>query len=169
MVFLVVLVVLAGLIGGAINALLSDNGFLMPRPQSVGGGTIYRPGFLGNMLIGAVSSFVSWALYGPLANVVIAGPAAALNEGGAVVPGITLSSLGGAVLVGVAGSRWLTNEVDKAMLRDASVIAARSQAQNPDEQEQSTQIANSMSLSSSPAHLLRLVQNLPNVGTGQNS
>jgi hypothetical protein len=72
------------------------------------------------------------------------------------------------VLVGVAGSRWLTNEVDKAMLRDASVIAARSQAQNPDEQEQSTKIANSMSLSSSPSHLLRLVQDLPNVGAGRN-
>jgi len=168
MAYLVFLIVVAGLIGGAINALLSDNGFLMPRPQSVGGGTIYRPGFLGNMLIGAVSSFVSWALYGPLANVVIAGPATSLKDGGDLVPGITLSSLGGAVLVGVAGSRWLTNEVDKAMLRDASVIAARSQAQNPDEQEQSTKIANSMSLSSSPSHLLRLVQDLPNVGAGRN-
>ena len=106
MAYLVFLIVVAGLIGGAINALLSDNGFLMPRPQSVGGGTIYRPGFLGNMLIGAVSSFVSLALYGPLANVVIAGPATSLKDGGDLVPGITLSSLGGAVLVGVAGSRW---------------------------------------------------------------
>jgi hypothetical protein len=33
------------------------------------------------------------------------------------LPGITLAGLVGAVLVGIAGARWLTNEVEKKMLR----------------------------------------------------
>ena len=70
-----------------------------------------------------------------------------------------------ALLKGLAGSRWMTNHVDQAMLRDSWVIAARSEAQNPDGQEQqSTKIANSMSLTCSPSHLLRMMQALPNVG-----
>jgi hypothetical protein len=71
-------------------------------------------------------------------------------------------------LKGLAGSRWMPNDMDQAMLRDASVIAARSQAPNPDGQEQPTKIANSISLTCSPSHLLRMMQALPNVGAGRN-
>lgn len=166
MAYLIFLIALGGLIGGVINALLSDNGFVMPKPQEVDGKIIYRPGFIGNMLIGAISSFVSWAFYGPMANVFIAGSPAALKSNRTDVTGITLSALGGAVLIGIAGSRWLTNEVDKTILRNASVIAARSQAQNSIEEATATRIADSMSLSNSPAQLLRLAQELPKSGVG---
>lgn len=38
----------AGLIGGTINALMSDNGFTFPKQQD----GILRPGWLGNALVG---------------------------------------------------------------------------------------------------------------------
>ena len=40
--------------------------------------------------------------------------------------GLTLSSLVGAVLVGTGGARWLTNEADKNLLRNAASKAAAS-------------------------------------------
>ncbi len=58
---------LAGLVGGTINALLSDNGFVLPK-QTEG---IFHPGWLGNALIGGVAAAVSWSLYGPLAGAAV--------------------------------------------------------------------------------------------------
>ncbi len=103
----------SGAVGGVVNALLSDNGFLMPRKEAVGNSSIIRPGFLGNLLIGAVAAGISWGLYGPFASEALTA---------LVKP--TLSALVGAALVGVAGARWLTNEVDKTMLRAAASKAA---------------------------------------------
>ena len=132
---------------------------------------IIRPGFLGNILIGAVSSFVSWALYGPLAGVVIAGGLKSAATRSESLVGVTLSSLGGAILIGIAGSRWLTNEVDKTILKSASVVAARSQANNPSEKDRVQTLADTMSLASSPSQILRLAEDLPrgNVGIGAKS
>ena len=168
---LIGLILLMGSIGGVVNALLSDNGFFMPKRVTVDEQAILRPGAFGNILIGAVSSFVSWALYGPLASVVISGSANGAVQNSGVATGVTLSSLGGAVLIGIAGSRWLTNEVDKTILKSATVVAARSQAANPDEQRRVQSLANTMALASSPSQILRLAENLPraNVGVGNNS
>ncbi len=155
-----------GAIGGVINALLTDNGFFLPRSLKSEEQEIVRPGFLGNMLIGAVSSFISWALYGPLASTVITStdPVSSRNSGTLV--GVTLSSLGGAVLIGIAGSRWLTNEVDKSILKSATVVAARSQADNASELNRVQSLTNSMSLASSPAQILRLAEELPKARIG---
>jgi hypothetical protein len=49
----------------------SDNGFIKPRTKSIDGREIVRPGFLGNIFIGAISAGVSWGLYGSLANEII--------------------------------------------------------------------------------------------------
>jgi hypothetical protein len=171
MFFLVFLIAFMGAIGGVINALLSDNGFFLPKRLKVDEQEIIRPGFLGNTLIGAASSFISWSLYGPLASVVIAGaPSGTATNSGALV-GVTLSSLGGAVLIGIAGSRWLTNEIDKTILKSATVVAARSQATNPSEKKRVQSLADTMSLASSPSQILRLAEDLPkgNVGIGGNS
>jgi hypothetical protein len=171
MFYLVFLVALMGALGGVVNALLSDNGFFLPKRLKVDEQEIIRPGFLGNTLIGAASSFISWALYGPLASVIIAGMpnGTATNSGAAT--GVTLSSLGGAVLIGIAGSRWLTNEIDKTILKSAIIVSARSQASNPSEKQRVQTLADTMSLASSPAQILRLAEELPkgNVGIGNNS
>ncbi|MFN7963465.1 MAG: hypothetical protein U0002_19550 [Thermoanaerobaculia bacterium] len=122
-------VFLAGAVGGLVNALLSDNGFVFPK--KVEGTGIYQPGGLTNVLLGGVAAALSWGFYGPLAGYLIDGTKAALEKGGppAEAIGITLSALASAVLVGVGGARWLTNEVDKRLLRSANVELAQTQPQ----------------------------------------
>jgi hypothetical protein len=136
---LLLYVVLSGAVGGLINALMTDNGFLLPRKEKVDtGASIFRPGYLGNLLIGAVGAAISWGLYGPLANYVIAGTAEALATNTNLdTIGLSLSSMVGAALVGIGGARWLTNEVDKSLLRAAASKAAGGQPTN----EASRQIA----------------------------
>jgi hypothetical protein len=109
----------AGAVGGAVNAYLTDNGFAWPRQEKVDGVNITRPGFLGAMFVGAVAAGVSWGLYGPFAAYPILGSATP-----DLASLLTLSSLVGAVLVGIGGSRWLTDQVDKNLLKAAAVQAA---------------------------------------------
>ena len=110
------LIVLAGGIGGVVNALTSDNGFPFPKLRE----GIWCPGFLGNVLIGAFSAFASWSFYGSGAGVELARSTA--GQRGTI--SLTFSALAGAAMVGVAGCRWLTNEVDKRVLRQSATVAA---------------------------------------------
>lgn len=111
----------AGAIGGVVNLLMSDNqGFVLPQFVATSGTQIFRPGAIGNIVIGAVAAAISWGLYGPFAASVVFGPAPA----GTPAPTLTLTALVGAVLVGIGGARWLTNEVDKTVLRAAASNAA---------------------------------------------
>lgn len=121
---LLLIVCVAGGVGGVVNALLSDNqGFVLPHNVEVAPNhpRIFRPGFLGNILIGAIAAGISWGLYGPFAAYVVFGDSSAANTG---APFLTLSSLVGAIVVGVGGARWLTNEVDKNVLHAAATYAA---------------------------------------------
>ncbi|MBD1862402.1 MULTISPECIES: hypothetical protein [Trichocoleus] len=106
----------AGAIGGVVNALLTDNGFIWPYVEQVNGIRITRPGFIGNIFISAVAAVISWGLYGPFAQ-------ANLLEGQAL--SLTPSTFAGAILVGIAGAKWLTNEVDKRLLKVAAIKAAK--------------------------------------------
>jgi hypothetical protein len=125
---LLLIVCVAGAVGGIVNALMTDNGFIMPSKAAASSGSILRPGFIGNALIGAVAAGISWGLYGPLSGMFIFGDGATLSKNVAGALGISLASLVGAVLVGVGGARWLTNEVDKNLLKAAASKAASSQA-----------------------------------------
>ena len=111
----------SGAVGGIVNALMTDNGFFMPRKEAQGNGSIIRPGFLVNIFVGGVAALVSWGLYGPFAAVFIIG---GTNDPGIEATGLSLSSVVGALLVGIGGARWLTNEVDKKLLRAAASKAA---------------------------------------------
>ncbi len=106
-----------GALGGIVNALFSDNGFILPRTENPDGRRILRPGFIGNIGVGGVAACVSWGLYGPFSSMTVFGA----GDGYSI--GLTLASLVGAVMVGIAGARWLTNEVDKHMLRAAAETA----------------------------------------------
>lgn len=119
-------VFLAGAVGGVVNALMTDNGFLLPRRESVDQeSAVLRPGFVGNVLVGAVAAVVSWGLYGPMSAYLVAGTPEALAANPAPERlGLSLASLVGALLVGVGGARWLSNEVDKSLLRAAAIQAA---------------------------------------------
>jgi hypothetical protein len=83
---------------------------------------ILRPGVLGNCLVSAVAAFISWGLYGSAATINLLGS----PSDGAQRLQLTLATVCGALLVGVAGARWLTNEVDKHLLRAAATQAAAS-------------------------------------------
>jgi hypothetical protein len=108
----ILVIAFAGAIGGFGNALVTDNGFLFPKMDRSGA---LRPGFTGNVGIGALAALISWSLYGSAG-------ARLLTDN--VSP--TLAAFGGAILVGVGGARWLSNEVDKSLLRTAAMNAAAS-------------------------------------------
>jgi len=110
--YCVSLISLAGAVGGVINALLSDNGFIFPKYRR----GIWCPGVLTNVLIGAVAALISWSLYG---------------SGAGVEPtlraeiSLKLPALAGALLVGVAGAKWLTSEADKGLLKESVKVAGQ--------------------------------------------
>lgn len=112
------LILMAGAVGGVVNALLSDNGFILPRRVK----EIVCPGFLSNVLIGALAAFSSWAAYGSGAGVELAKTTAAGSPRAEI--SLTFSALAGAFFVGVAGARWLTNEADKRLLKESVKVAA---------------------------------------------
>jgi len=131
---------LAGLIGGLVNALMTDNGFIMPKKVVADQLTILRPGVLGNMFIGAVAAVVSWGLYGPMAAVIaIEGPSTPAS--GTVPLGLPLASIVGAILVGIGGAKWLTAEVDKSLLRAAAAKAASGGGSTPTTKAQQIALA----------------------------
>jgi hypothetical protein len=108
----------AGAIGGLVNAFISDNGFVLPKMDN----GIFRPGAITNVLIGAVAAFVSWGLYGPNSQSLLVGADNTTKFT------LSLAAFAGAVVVGVGGSRFLTNEVDKRFLKAAATAAVSKQA-----------------------------------------
>lgn len=112
----------AGAAGGIVNALLSDNGFVMPKAQT----GILRPGILGNMILGAFAALTTWGLYGPLKDAVLLGK----QPPGEVAATLTVTALVGAALAGAGGARVITNEIDKRFLRNAGANVA-TQEPNP--------------------------------------
>jgi hypothetical protein len=108
------LICLAGAAGGAVNAIISANGFVLPKLRR----SIMCPGFLADLLVGAFAAFASWAFYGSGASVNLAA-----QRDQRLVMSFTFSALAGAFLVGVAGAKWITNEVDKKLLKESVKIA----------------------------------------------
>jgi len=79
------------------------------------------PGFVTTVLGGVVAALVSWGLYGSGAGVELAKSASAGSPRAEI--SLTFSALAGALLVGVAGARWITNEVDKRLLKQSMQVA----------------------------------------------
>jgi len=141
------IVMLAGAAGGLLNAYFTDNGFVWPRVEAVGAFKITRPGFLGSMLVGGIAAAVSWGLYGPFASMPVFGATDGVRPGAS----LTVSALVGAVLVGIGGGRWLTDQADKSLLKATAAQAAQGKA-NP---EASAAIA-----AARPAHALDIARTL---------
>ena len=114
----IALICLAGGLGGVINALVTDNGFFMPRAEKVKGGAIIRMGFLTNILVGAAAGFVTWAA---TTGLVIGMSPTSPND-----TNLPISALGNAVLVGIAGARVISSEIDKRLLKATAHEAAKS-------------------------------------------
>ncbi len=110
-------ITIAGAIGGIVNALLSDNKFIIPKVKN----GILCPGAISNILIGGTSAFSSWSFYGSGASIELAKVGASARQ----EISLTFAALAGAFLVGVAGAKWLTNEVDKRLLKESVKEAAK--------------------------------------------
>ena len=122
------LITAAGAVGGVANALLSDNGFLLPRRMD----GAWCPGFLANVFVGGFAAFASWAFYGSGAAIDLA----ELSETSRV--SLRFSAIAGAFLVGVVGAKWITNEADKVLLKESVKTASQSKLP-PDECERLVQ------------------------------
>jgi hypothetical protein len=137
-----------GCLGGVVNALLSDNGFMLPKTIFSGEVYIWQPGFVVNVVVGGIAAFVSWGLYGPFSAAYIFS-SAPLEPAPTAQTGLTLASVAGAILIGIGGARWLTDQVDKKLLQAAASNAA-SRAAEP---EMAAQI-----LRASPEQAVRLTR-----------
>lgn len=139
----------SGALGGVISSLLSDQGFALPGRSAAGtdanAAVVIRPGFFGNVLIGAVAAVASWGLYGTFAShaivtaksvkstapMVTAIPNVSGSQGSSGTSetfDLPLSALVSAFLIGVGGTRWLSAEVDKKVLAAAASKAAGSKS-----------------------------------------
>ena len=129
-------IIAGGAIGGLTNAFMTQNGFVLPTKiiDSNTLGKVWRPGILGNVAVSAVAALVSWGLYGTGASLPVF--AASVTDKDV---NLTYSALVGSILIGIGGARWLTAEVDKALLRGAAVTAASKGA--------SDSLANALALS----------------------
>jgi hypothetical protein len=116
------LVSVSGAAGGVVNALLTDNGFILPTRVK----EIWCPGFISNVVVGTFSAFASWSFYGSGAGLDISG------AGQRTQISLTFSALAGAFMVGVAGARWITNEVDKRLLSESVKVAAKKEMSHVD-------------------------------------
>jgi hypothetical protein len=114
----------AGAVGGVVSALLSeDRGFALPQTVGVDGTTVLRPGFVGHVAVGAIASFISWGLYGPLSDQVLIGT----NPDGTTPAdsfGISAAAVAAAAGVGIGGAKFLSNYVDKKLLQATASVAA---------------------------------------------
>jgi hypothetical protein len=111
----------AGCLGGLTNAAIADE---LKLPYRDNEARVYHPGWVGNVLVGAVASLVFWGLYGPMAAAIVIGPEL---SGGPIVA-LKVSELFGAVLAGIGGGRLLTAEVDKRLAKEE--IGALTRAKN---------------------------------------
>ncbi len=123
----------AGAIGGVLNALLTNEGLILWQMEKLSTGErIWKPGFVGNVVIGIVTAVVLAGLYSPLGSVALGG------AGPSGTATLTIGALAGALLSGVGGARLLTSEVQKryeevtrSNLMDAARELARAAATQP--------------------------------------
>lgn len=103
---IIIAVFAAGCFGGLTNAAIAGE---LQLPHKDPEAKVFRPGWIGNVLIGGVAALVFWGLYGPMAAAVVIGPES--PEAAAAV--LRVSELFGALLTGVGGGRLLTAAIDK--------------------------------------------------------
>ena len=115
-----VVITFCGGVGGFVNALNAGD-LHLPHRQP---GNVYSPGWIGNVIIGAVAALVLWGLYGPMAKVAVIGTPAAT-----VQVSLTFADMAGSILTGIGGARILSNEIEKkAMDRTKKNLAEFSES-----------------------------------------
>src|SRR5438477_10902478 len=106
---LVALLVIAGLgaVGGLVNCAIAQE-FALPHIDREA--KVWRPGWIGNVVVGAVAAPVIWGMYGPLAG-------HAINAADKL--DLTLAQVFVSVVIGLGGGGILTVEAQKQAERVA--------------------------------------------------
>ena len=125
------IIALCGAIGGAINAIITDNGFILPREENSQNASIIIPGVITNILMGGASGFLYWGFTEANSLFTVYGPAAPGTE----EIKISVYSIAMVILVGATGSRYLTTEIDKRLLKAAAISAAAARPSQEDAQK----------------------------------
>ena len=99
-----------GALGGLANCFITGE-FALPQFDSAK--RVWRPGWIGNVIIGAIAAVVVGGMYGPLAHFVVT------TKAPQEVPPLTVAQLLGAIVVGLGGGNILT----QMALRQADRLA----------------------------------------------
>lgn len=112
----IIVILVAGALGGVINGIITDRGVIIPGRVTIKDGMeVWRPGILTNILIGAIAAFLYWSIYGSGNNLDLMHPPSDMQ--------LPILTIGFSVLTGIGGARWVTNEVDKYVLRKSTAMA----------------------------------------------
>ncbi len=104
-----------GIIGGVTNCLLSGE-FALPHSDATH--KVWKPGWIANIVIGAVAAVVVWGVYGPLATYDLAQKAAPDFH-------LPVAQLVSSILVGISGAKILTTMAQKEAERAAKIDLAK--------------------------------------------
>jgi hypothetical protein len=100
---IILLIAGCGAIGGIVNSAISGE-FRLPQFDRVA--KVWRPGWIGNVLVGAVASVVVWGIYGPLASY-------DLLTGEMTGAHLTIAQLLTSLVIGLSGGKILTLMAEK--------------------------------------------------------
>ncbi len=104
------LVVLMGSLGSLGSSFLGDSGWHLPMNEE----GIVRPGYLGNMLVGALGALASWGMQ--KSAVLVGGPASALT--------FSTADMAHAIVIGFAGASWFKSHIEGVILQRTAAVAA---------------------------------------------
>jgi hypothetical protein len=104
------LIVLMGSLGSLVSAFIGDNGWHLPMNDH----GIFRPGYLGNMLVGALAALASWGMQ--KAAILIGTPSGAMT--------FSTADMANAIVIGFGGASWFKSQIEKVILQKAAVVAA---------------------------------------------
>jgi hypothetical protein len=135
--YVIGLIVLMGSLGSLVSAFVGDNGWHLPMNDN----GIFRPGYLGNMLVGALAALASWGMQ--KAAVLIGGTAGTLS--------FSTADMANAIVIGFGGASWFKSQLEKVILQKTAVVAAS----KPGDSAAASQIA-----TASPMEALKAANNM---------
>ena len=131
------LVILMGGLGSLVSLFIGDNGWHLPMIDQ----GVFRPGYLGNMLVGGLAALASW---GMLQAAVLIGA-----KHDALV--FKTSDMSNAIIVGFGRASWFKSQIEKVILQKTAAVAAG----KPSDPGAAGQIA-----SATPMEALRVANNM---------
>lgn len=125
---LVWLIIGCGALGGIANCAITGE-FVLPSIDKQKG--IWRPGWIGNIVVGAIAALVIGGMYGPLSEIIITS-----DVSGSEIPKMQLAQLLGGVVVGLGGGNILTQLAQRNADRIVKGNLANTMLSNLGDEEQ---------------------------------